>query len=89
MLIGSAALAQEDAPAKLSIRVGKAVAICTTGTIQCPASGGVCDDPSIATPEDSPDGLAFKGRKAGTTTCAAASMGGVGPRRVYRVEVKP
>jgi hypothetical protein len=76
-----------DAPAPLTVRVGKSVAICTTGTIQCPAVQPICDDTSVATAEETEAGLAFKGLKPGTTLCSAASAAGVGPRRVYRIEV--
>ena len=78
-----------DAPFPLSLRVGKTVDLCTTGTIQCPAVAHICDDTSIVAPESSSAGLLLKGMKPGNTLCSAASMGGAGPRRVYKVEVQP
>jgi hypothetical protein len=80
-------LASADAPSPLSLRVGKSVELCTTGTIQCPAVAPICDDTSIVTAEVTEAGLTFKGLKPGSTLCSAASASGVGPRRVYRVEV--
>jgi hypothetical protein len=82
-----AAVPLSDAPVPLTVRVGKSVAICGTGTIQCPAVQPICDDTSVVTAEETEAGLAFKGLKPGTTLCSAASAAGVGPRRVYRIEV--
>jgi hypothetical protein len=83
-----AAAAGGPGPHPLSLKVGEVAAICKTGTIMCPASDAICDDPSIAEPADSPDGLAFKALKPGTTLCSAASAAGSGLRRVYRITVK-
>ena len=80
-------LAAADAPFPLTVRVGEAVAICGTGTIECPAGAPICDDTSIVTAENSDAGLVFKGMKPGTTQCSAASAAGVGMRRVYKIEV--
>jgi len=80
-------LAAADEPAPLSLKVGGKIAICATGTIECPASAPICDDTSIASAENGPDGLVFKGLKPGTTLCSAASSSGGGFRRVYRVTV--
>jgi hypothetical protein len=85
-LAGSAA-AQDAGPYPLQVKAGDSVAVCTTGTIMCPASDPICDDTSVATAASTPDGLAFKGVKPGTTLCSAASAGGLGLRRVYRVTV--
>jgi hypothetical protein len=89
MLLGLALLllASADAPFPLSVKVGKSVALCTTGTIQCPASAPICDDPSVVEPEVTDAGLIFKGLKPGSTLCSAAASSGMGARRVYRVEV--
>jgi len=81
-------LAAADAPFPLSVKVGESVAICTTGTIMCPASAPICDDTSIVTPEVTEAGLTFKGLKPGSTLCSAASASGRGARRVYKVDVK-
>jgi hypothetical protein len=78
----------DPGPYPLEIKVGKTVAICKTGTIQCPASAATCDDTSIASVDSSEtDGLLFKGLKPGTTTCSAAATSGFGARRVYKVIV--
>jgi len=77
----------DDAPLPLTLRVGQAVSLCKTGTIQCPAAAPICDDVGVATAFDGPDGLAFKGVGPGTTLCSAGSAGGSGARRVYRVTV--
>ncbi len=81
------ALLASAAPVPLTVQVGKAVAICATGTIQCPAGNPICDDTSVATAENSDAGLVFRGVAPGTTLCSAASGGGIGLRRVYRVTV--
>ncbi len=81
-------LAAADAPYPLTVRVGETVAICKTGTIQCPASNAICDDTSVVAVEAGPDGLVFKGLKPGTTLCGASGASGQGVRRVYRVTVK-
>jgi hypothetical protein len=87
LLLADAPVTLTDAPLTLTVRVGKSVAICGTGTIQCPAVQPICDDTSVATAVETEAGLAFKGLKPGTTLCSAASAAGVGPRRVYRIEV--
>jgi hypothetical protein len=85
--VADAAVPVADAPVPLTVRVGKSVAICVTGTIQCPAAQPICDDTSVVTAEETEAGLVFKGLKPGTTLCSAASAAGVGPRRVYKIEV--
>ena len=87
-LAGSAA-AQDAGPYPLKVKAGESVAVCATGTIICPASDPICDDTSVVTTVSTPDGLAFKGVKPGTTLCSAASAAGRGLRRVYRVTVTP
>jgi hypothetical protein len=89
LLVALLLAAEEAGPYPLSLKVGEVAALCKTGTIQCPATAAICDDPSVAGPADSPDGLAFKGLKPGTTLCSAASGAGSGQRRVYRVTVTP
>jgi hypothetical protein len=77
-----------DEPYRLAVKVGKKVGICRTGTIVCPAGNPMCDDVTVAIPEVTSRGIAFKGLKRGSTLCSAAASGGVGPRRVYRVVVE-
>jgi len=92
-LIALAAPAQQpptpaDEPYAIQLRVGESVDICKTGTIACPANNPICDDSSIVGAEiKSPQGLVFRGLKAGTTLCSAAGGSGFGLRRVYRVTV--
>lgn len=74
-------------PVPLTVKVGKTVAICQTGTIQCPAADPICDDTSIATAESGEAGLVFRGVSPGSTLCSAASGAGAGHRQVYRVTV--
>ena len=83
-----ALLAAADAPAPLALKVGETLAICKTGTIECPAVAPICDDTSLVAAEQSEQGLVFRGLKPGTTLCSAASSAGAGFRRVYRVTVK-
>ena len=77
------------APIQLDLRAGKSVALCATGTIQCPATAPICDDTSVATAEESEAGLVIKALKPGETLCSAASASGMGPRQVYKIVVKP
>jgi hypothetical protein len=81
--------AADDKPFPLSVHVGESVAICATGTIQCPAAAPICDDTSVATAENTDAGLVFKGVKPGSTLCSAASASGAGHRRVYQITVAP
>ncbi len=74
-----------DAPYPLTITLGRILALCRTGTIACPAREAICDDPAIATPDDTPDGLGLRGVAPGTTLCSA--RGASWQRRVYRVTV--
>jgi hypothetical protein len=77
-----------DQPHPLKLKVGESLAICKTGTIQCPASSPICDDTTVVTAELSGnEGLVFKGLKPGTTLCSAGASSGFGARRVYRVTV--
>src|SRR5260370_34349478 len=85
-LAGSAA-AQDAEPYPLTVKAGESVAVCTTGTIMCPASDAICDDTSVATAVSTPDGLAYNGLKHGTTLCSAASAAGRGRPRPYRIPV--
>ncbi len=78
--------APPDEPDRLEVRVGESVALCRTGRVACPAIG-TCDDPRVATPDGSPDGLVIRGVAPGTTLCGAASASGAGQRRVFRVTV--
>lgn len=82
-----AARGADDKPYPLQVEVGKAVPICPTRTIQCPAGAPMCDDPKVAVPTSTPEGLAFEGVGPGRTLCSAGSAAGYGPRRVYEVTV--
>jgi len=88
LLAPLAGIAQgEDAPYRLSLKVGETVELCRTGTITCPAGNAICDDLSVVAAEITDRGLVFRGLKAGTTLCSAGTAGGQGMRRVYRVTV--
>lgn len=82
-----AARAADEKPYPLQVEVGKTVPICPTGTIQCPAGAGMCDDPRVAAPVNTDEGMSFEGVGPGTTLCSAGSTGGYGPRRLYEVTV--
>lgn len=82
-----AVLAASADPVSLTVKVGKSVALCATGTIQCPAANPICDDISVATAEVTAEGLVLKGVKKGETLCSAAGSNGFGRRQVYRVVV--
>jgi hypothetical protein len=79
----------KDEPVPLALAVGESAPICRTGTITCPARDPICDDASIAAGAVTDEGLVFTALKPGTTLCSAASASGSGPRRVYRITVKP
>jgi hypothetical protein len=93
LLISFAAAADDPAPSSepypLSIKVGKSIALCKTGTITCPAASAICDDVAVVEATTTSEGLVFKGIKEGKTVCSAASSSGLGSRRVYRVTVTP
>ncbi len=77
-----------DEPLPVSVKVNELTLLCATGAILCPAAAPMCDDPSIAVPEETAaDGLALRGVKPGTTLCSAGSGSGQGARRVFRVTV--
>ena len=76
----------QDEPFPIDLRVGETFEACTSGQIVCPARIPICDDPKVAVPAGTPEGLGFKGVGPGTTLCSAASA--VGPRRVFRITVR-
>jgi hypothetical protein len=90
-LVALAASAAEPSaePFPISIKAGKSIALCKTDSIICPAASPICDDTSVVDATFTAEGLVFKGVKAGTTLCSAASDSGLGSRRVYRVTVTP
>jgi len=92
-LISFAAAADDPAlssePYPLSVKVGKSIALCKTGTITCPAGSPICDDTAVVEATTTSEGLVFKGLKEGKTICSAGSSTGLGSRRVYRVTVTP
>ena len=92
-LLAFAAAAEPPVPSSepypLSVKVGKSIALCKTGTIACPAASPICDDTTIVDAANTSEGLVFKGVKEGKTLCSAASDNGLGSRRVYRVTVTP
>jgi hypothetical protein len=75
----------KDEPYPVSLLSGKTFPVCLSDQIVCPARIPICDDPKVAVPVDTPDGLGFKGVAPGTTLCSAASA--VGPRRIFRITV--
>jgi hypothetical protein len=91
LLVPLAALAEDPGsePYPLKLRAGKTIALCTTGTITCPAASPICDDTGIVDAFFTAEGLVLKGMKPGVTLCSAASDNGLGSRRIYRVTVTP
>jgi hypothetical protein len=71
----------------LRLEVGKSVALCSTGTLICPARDTRCDDASVVVAGADERGPVLKGVKEGTTLCSTGSASGQGARRVYRVTV--
>jgi len=76
----------EDEPHPVDLQTGESFDLCGSGLVVCPARVPICDDPKVAVPVDTPDGLGFKGVAPGTTLCSAASA--VGPRRLLRITVR-
>jgi hypothetical protein len=75
----------KDEPYPVSLLPGETFSVCLSDQIVCPARVPICDDPKVAVPVDTPDGLGFQGVAPGTTLCSAASA--VGPRRIFRITV--
>ncbi len=75
-------------PYEVELRVGDVLKICLTGKILCPALAPICDDPRVATPVDTPDGVGFRAVGPGTTLCGAQGAKGTTGRPVWRVTVR-
>jgi hypothetical protein len=75
-----------DAPYPVELSGGETFKVCESGQIVCPAIRPICDDPKIAVPVDTPDGLGFRGEGPGTTLCSASTA--AGQRRVFRITVR-
>jgi hypothetical protein len=76
-----------DEPYPVDLRVGETFRVCDTGLILCPAIAPLCDDPKVAVPVDTPEGLGFRGVGPGTTLCSALPAGGIAGRPVFRITV--
>jgi hypothetical protein len=85
-------VAAQDTPAvddksyPITVGVGQAVNICTTGTVICPVRFTMCADTSIATIREGDNGPAIVGVKPGTTLCYTTSANAV--RFAYAVTVR-
>ncbi|MCL5884514.1 MAG: hypothetical protein M1377_04090 [Deltaproteobacteria bacterium] len=75
-----------DEPYPVELSAGEIFKVCKSGQIVCPAISPICDDPKVAVPVDTPDGLGFQGVGPGTTLCSAATT--FGQRRVFRITVR-
>ncbi len=77
-------------PHVVDLQVDGVFKVCRTGLIICPAVMPMCDDPKIAVPVGTPDGLGFKGVAAGTTLCTAYPPGGRygSPHPVFCINVR-
>lgn len=73
-------------PYPLTVEAGKAVNLCATGTMMCPAYDPLCDDTSVATMRRGAKGLEIVGVMPGRTLCSASSANFV--RVVYAVTVR-
>jgi hypothetical protein len=85
-LVLAATVALGDGQVPITVKAGKSVNICKTGTIICPATTPICDDTSVATMRDGAEGMEIVGVAAGSTTCSA--MGTTMIRTIYSVTVK-
>jgi hypothetical protein len=78
--------AVDTKPYLITVSVGQAVNICTTGTVICPVRFTMCADNSIATIREGDNGPEIVGVKPGTTLCYTTSANAV--RFVYEVTVR-
>lgn len=89
-MIAAPAVAQDspagDAPYPITVGVGQAAAICTTGTVLCPVRFTTGSDASIAATREGDNGPQTAGVKPGTTLCYTTSANAV--RFVYAVTVR-
>ncbi len=78
-------------PHPVELVVGEIFKVCLSGLVICPPSGVLCDDPAVAVPVETPDGVGFKGVGPGTTLCAALPPGARygSPRALFRITVRP
>ncbi len=78
--------AVDNKPYPITVGVGQAVNICTTGTVICPVRFTMCTDTSIATIQEGDNGPEIVGVKSGTTLCYTTSANAV--RFAYSVTVR-
>jgi hypothetical protein len=79
------ALAQSNAPVKVTVRVGESALL----HLASPVSVGACDDTSIVRVEDAGEALKLVGLKAGHTQCGFWRTATPGQRTMVDVEVTP
>jgi hypothetical protein len=75
-----------DKPREISLAVNQSVSVCQTGTVMCPATAPICDDPSVASMRDRGQGLEIVGHKKGKTLCSVMSTNQL--RQVFSVTVR-
>jgi hypothetical protein len=75
-----------EGPYPVILKPGETFKVCLSGQIICPAIGAICDDLSVASPVETPDGLGFTAMGPGTTLCSASNPAGM--RRVFSIEVR-
>ncbi len=75
-------------PYPVELAVGEVLKICLTGKILCPPTAAICDDPNVAIPVDTPDGIGFKAVGRGTTVCGAVGRLGTTGRPAWRITVR-
>jgi len=78
--------AVDNKPYPITVGVGQAINICTTGTVICPVRFTMCADTSIATIREGNNGPEIVGVKPGTTLCYTTSANVV--RFTYAVTVR-
>jgi hypothetical protein len=78
--------AAADKPYPITVVVGQAISICTTGTVICPVRFTTCADTSIAAIREGDRGPEIVGVKPGTTLCYTTSANAV--RFTYSVTVR-
>ena len=74
----------QDSPHSVNMKVGETFSVCKSGLVICPVRTPICDDTTIITLVNTPDGLGFKGVAPGTTLCSVATAGA---RRLFQITV--
>lgn len=85
LILSAGGVKAGDQAYPVGIKAGDVYLVCSSGKVVCPVLIAICDDTSVVTTVDTPDGLGFKGLSPGATLCSVSTS--VGPRRLFRITV--